>query len=180
MSVKYLSLSDPEYAKIESEVLTTYSDACIVWIEENENKELLDKYNRYKESVTPPNEKRLFHGTEKKNIDNILIGGFDPARNKTSAYGKGVYFAIRAVYSKDFSIKKPLTTSRRQRVKSEDDIVYMFVCDVVTGKTTRGSSGATLPKEYDSFTDSVEHPSMYVVNKLEAAYPRYVVAFYPS
>lgn len=183
MSVKYLSLSDPEYSKIESAVLETYQNACITWIEQVENKELLERYNAYKNTFSEPNEKRLFHGTSKENINNILENGFDPSRNRACAYGLGTYFSTRAVYSKDYSLMKngyARNTRKKQSQRNlENDIIYMFVCDVITGKTTQGRSGAILPKEFDSFTDNVNKPDMYIVNRVEACYPHYVVAFTP-
>lgn len=173
---KYLSLNDPEYSKIENAVLETYKNACVIWIEQNENKELLQKYTAYKDTFSEPNEKRLFHGTSRENINNILENGFDPSRVKVCAYGRGIYFSTRAVYSKDYSLKG---MSRKKGKTGEDDIVYMFVCDVVTGKTTQGIGGAILPKEFDSFTDNINKPDMYIVNKSQACYPKHVVAFYP-
>ena len=175
---KYLSMSDKRYAEIEKMVLATYKNACIVWIEENENKDLLHKYEAYKSSFSEPNEKRLFHGTSKENIDSILQNGFNPECNTTSAHGRGTYFSRRAVYSKDYSLKHE-NRFRKKTSNSEGNIAYMFVCDVVTGKTTIGSQGTILPKGFDSFTDSISRPDMYIVNKLEACYPRYICAFYP-
>jgi len=172
---KYLSLNDPEYSKIENAILETYQNACICWIEEVENKELLGKYTAYKNTFVEPNEKRLFHGTNKENINSIIENGFDPTRNKASAYGLGTYFSTRAAYSKDYSLKG----KKSKKGNPENDIAYLFVCDVVTGKTKQGSGLAKIPPGFNSFTDNVDKPDMYVVDKLEACFPRYVVGFYP-
>jgi len=168
-TVTYIDLGDPVYDEIEAAVRKTYKNSCIVWIEKVENKGLEDEYNQYKSTINPSHERRLFHGTTEDVSRIIIAGGFDPSLNKTCAYGRGVYFSTRAEYSKHYA-----------RRKHKDDFAFMMVCDVVCGKTGQGVGGKHMPKGFDSVTDNLKRPDMYIVNKREAAIPRYLVAFYPD
>ena len=164
----YIDLSDPIYSQIEASVLKTYTKACIVWMEKNENKVLEQEYLLYALQFVEPNVKRLFHGTKEENMNSILRSGFNPALRKVCACGYGVYFSTRAEYSRHYS-----------KTRSNQDLAYMLVCDVVCGKVAQGRQGLNIPEGYQSFTDNLAHPDMYIVDKREAAYPRYLVAFYP-
>ncbi len=164
-----MSLSDPMYDQIENIVRATYKNSCIVWIEKIRNEELEKKFNDYKSKINPPNIKRLFHGTSEQVARIIIEEGFDPSKNKVSAHGIGVYFSTRALYSIEYC----------HRTEGKD-YVFMFVCDVVTGKPCKGKANTQISPEYDSATDNLARPDMYIVNKREAALPLYLVAFYPD
>lgn len=170
MTTTYLSLSDPEYDKIVGFFRQTYPNSCVVWIEKIINPDLLSDYEEYKNTFSEPNEKLLFHGTTEENARKIIDSGFDLSLNKTFGYGKGIYFSKRAIYSSNSRFSKP----------SNDDLAFMLLCSVVTGKVTQGDRGEKIPKDYDSFTNSIKNPDMYIVNRREATLPRYLVAFYPG
>jgi hypothetical protein len=97
-----------------------------------------------------------------------MASGFDPDKAKVCAFGNGMYFSTRAEYSRYYS-----------KTKHREDLAYMLVCDVVCGKVAQGQSGRNIPEGSHSFTDNIRHPDMYIINKPYAAYPRYIVAFYP-
>jgi len=81
-------------------ISTTYKNSCIFWIQEVNNKSLEDLFEQNKNYIPFPNIKRLFHGTSEK-ISNIIIDeDSKPSLNTVSAYGKGVYFSTRYLYSK--------------------------------------------------------------------------------
>lgn len=169
MSVEFLKMSDPMYEEIENVVRKTYERSCIVWIEKIKNELLENEFKQYCSTLNPSNIKRLFHGTSEDIARIIIQEGFDPLKNKTSAHGLGTYFSTRAAYSKDYMHK---TKGR--------DYVFMLVCDVATGKVCKGQGGKPIQKGFDSATDNLNHPDMYIVNKREAALPLYLVAFYPK
>jgi hypothetical protein len=169
MSTSYLSLSDPNYSVIEADVLKTYKNACIVWVEEVKNPDLEHNYVLYKAQFDEPNEKKLFHGTSEQISRIIIREGFDSTKNKCSAHGLGTYFSTRAAYSRMYA-----------KTRSKDQLAFMFICDVVTGRTCQGRGGQPIPSGFDSCTDNVKKPDMYVVGHNAAAVPRYLVAFYPS
>ena len=169
MAVQYLSLSDPKYEEIENHIRATYEHSCIVWIEKITNPDLEMKFNAYRDTIQPSNVKTLFHGTSEEIARIIIQDGFDPSKNKVSAHGLGVYFSTRARYSFDYC----------HRTKGHD-YVFMLVCDVVTGRVGSGKAYQPIPHEYNSVTNSIDHPHMYIVNKREAALPRHLVGFYPD
>ena len=167
--VKYLSLSDPIYESIEREIYKTYKNACIMWIEKVFNHDLQEKYNKYKNSISPANEMMLFHGTDEDVARKIIKEGFDPKYGKTFAHGVGCYFSTSAAYSKNYckSIQKR-------------DYVFMLFCSVVTGNCGLGRLNTPIPKNYHSVTDSMKRRTMYVVDKTEACLPIYLISFYPN
>jgi len=169
MSVNYVSLSNPVYSEIEKAVLATYQNACIVWVEEIKNPELEHQYVLYKAQFDEPNERRLFHGTSERISRIIIKEGFDSSKNKCSAYGLGTYFSTRAEYSRHYA-----------KTRSKDDLAFMLVCDVTLGRTCQGHADRPIDPGYDSATDNMRKPDMYIVGRNDAVVPRYLVAFYPS
>jgi hypothetical protein len=168
MDTHHLSLSNPVYTEIEEKVRKTYPNSCILWVEELKNPELYQRYEKYKNELDDPNEKMLFHGTTERAARSILARGFAPSLNKRSAYGMGVYFAKAASYSKGYS--------RAGR----DQIAFLLFCNVALGRSAPGRTNQEIPKGYNSFADNPKDPSICVVNKTEAAYPRYLIAFHPN
>lgn len=163
MTTSYLNMSDKMYDYISEQVRKTYKNSCIVWIEQIENKTQKDMLA----SLSIPNIKTLFHGTTEDAARQIIFNHFDPVYKKVCAYGNGLYFSTRAEYSKSYS------------KMNRDQLAFMFVCDIAVGKVAQGQSGKNIPKGYDSFTDNIRNPDMYIVDKSEAIYPRYLVGFYP-
>jgi len=106
---------------------------------------------------------QLFHGTSAKVIPKILNEGFDLNMCRTCAYGRGVYFAVNASYSRTYSSNDRST------------LRYMFLCDVAVGKTRVGRSNESFTPCVDNFTDS--NSTIYVVNYMDSILPRYVIAF---
>ena len=190
----YMELSNPMYDFITSEIVKTYKEACVCWIEVVENKMLTERYDKYKNSLREPNEKLLYHGTSKEIAYKIAQEGFRSEFNKVSACGLGTYFSTRAEYSKDYSIMKSntllYTYGKGRKTRSyqapvvlpdqDQEIAFMLVSDVAVGVSTQGSNGKKLPKEFDSFTDNPKQPDMYIVERNDACNPRYIVAFYPN
>lgn len=165
----YVDMGDKVYEEIEEAIRTTYENSCICWIEKINNPELEEKFVAYASSITDPNIKRLFHGTSEDISRKIAYEGFDPARAKVCAHGMGVYFSTRAQYSKAYAKKS-----------DRDGMAFMMVCDVVCGNVGQGRSYTHFGPPYHSVTDNIKNPDMYIVNRHEAAIPRYIVAFYPN
>jgi hypothetical protein len=171
-STRYVEMSEKLYDEISARVRKSYPNSCIVWIEENINPALRANYERLRDEISArvPDSKEVqfFHGTKEENINSILAGGFDATLNKTSAYGKGTYFARDAMYS--YSYMHP----------GKEQISYMFLCDVVLGKPTLGQANTQIPKGYDSFVDRLQDPSIVVTPYDAGAFPRYIIAFHKS
>ena len=169
IKVDYLSLSDPIYETIETHIYKTYKNACIMWIEKIYNNKLEEKYQKYKNSIVPSNEKLLFHGTDEPTARKIICEGFDPKYGKTFAHGVGCYFSKFAAYSSKYC----------KHIQGRD-YVFMLVCKVIIGNCGLGHKNTPIPNKLNSVTDSIKHPTMYIVDKSEACLPVYLVAFYPN
>ena len=172
MSVRYVEMKEAIYDIISKRIRESFPNSCIVWIEENKNPELLAAYdNRKKEiaKVSSVNEMQWFHGTREENITKIAMEGFDPDFNKTSAYGKGTYFARDASYSNSYMIP------------NTQGISFMFLCDVLMGKPCMGDSNLKIDTTlYHSTIDNFQRPSILVTPFKDAAYPRYIIAFHKN
>lgn len=172
MSLRYVEMKEPIYDTISKRIRESFPNSCIVWIEENKNIHLHAAYeNRKKEiaKVGSINEFQWFHGTREENITKIAIEGFDPAFNKTSAYGKGTYFARNASYSNSYM------------VPNAQGISFMFLCDVLMGKPCAGRHSLEIETElYHSAIDNFQKPSILVTPFKDAAYPRYIIAFHKN
>lgn len=172
MSIRYVEMKEPIYNTISKRIRESFPNSCIVWIEENQNSTLLAAYeNRKKEiaKIASINELNWFHGTKEENVTKIAMEGFDPTFNKTSAYGKGTYFAKNASYSNSYM------------VPNSQGISFMFLCDVLMGKPCLGRSGLEIETElYHSAVDNFNSPSILVTPFADAAYPRYIIAFHKN
>jgi len=89
-------------------------------------------------------------------------------------FGQGVYFAVNFNYSAKDKYSPP----------DSQGIKYVFQCRVLTGKFTDGSPDIKEPPQrpdakirYDSVTNDVQNPAIFVVFKDTQSYPEYLVAF---
>jgi len=157
-------MSEPDYDMISKRIRASYPDSCICWIEEVINPNLRKAYEERRNSMS---EIQLFHGTSEEVVNTIAAGGFDPAYNKISAYGKGTYFAKNASYSFNY-------------MKSEKNgISFMFLCDVLVGTSCQGSSNMNINMElYNSSVDNLANPTIFVTPYADGAYPKYIIAFH--
>jgi poly [ADP-ribose] polymerase 10/14/15 len=170
MSIHYVEMSEPIYDTISKRIQESFPTSCICWIEENQNKFLLEAYENRKKTMSLTNEVQWFHGTKEDNIEKIAQTGFDPAFNKTSAYGKGTYFAKNASYSQGYMIP------------NKDGISFMFLCDVLMGRiapTSRAGLDIDTTR-YDSAVDNIKIPTIVVTPYSDSAYPRYIIAFHKN
>jgi hypothetical protein len=87
MKVYYINVGSPEYEMVSGKIQETYPNACIVWIEKVEESKY--QYNQRKELIEclrgDVQEKLLFHGTDEKNINDILKHGFSMDKCKVCA-----------------------------------------------------------------------------------------------
>ena len=90
-------------------------------------------------------------------------------------YGEGVYFAVNSSYSVQtrYSPPDPLSGNRK-----------VYQCKVLVGCSVKGHKDMRiLPQRsgsnmfYDSATDSIANPTMYVIFNDTQAYPEYMVTF---
>ena len=137
------------------------------------HKEDLQRFNQ-----TSPELKLLFHGTDDEDtVRGICYQNFDPRMHGKHAtlYGKGAYFARDASYSHNYTA----STGKR----------YMFLADVLVGEYTKGDSNMQRPPKkhgqssnrqyelYDSTSDNVYDPSIFVIYAMEKCYPSYLILY---
>ena len=174
----YISMSNPIFDAIVKRVSESYPYSCICFITEIVNEKLSKAFNKKKKEIekklTASASKQkvkigqLFHGTNEIAAEAISRTGFLTKFNKTSAYGIGSYFARNAKYS--FHFMHP----------GADEMSYMFLADVLIGKTCVGVSGKRAPKGVDTMVNKIKNPDIYVTPYDNGAYPRYLIAFHKS
>ena len=151
MSTQPVWTSDKRYSQIENRIQQSYPNACILYIDEVINDSLYQRYLARKD-IIKATEVQMFHGTNEKNINPIIVNGFDPKLNVRAVYGPGVYFAEFANYSKDYMISA-----------KKGEPTYMFLADVLIG------------------TDKVDNhrgPNILTTVHADGSFPRYVIAFH--
>ncbi|NWT78219.1 PAR14 polymerase, partial [Lanius ludovicianus] len=124
------------------------------------------------------NEKKLFHGTSKESLTLINKHGFNRsyAGMHAANFGNGTYFAVHASYSAHDTYSKPDANGRK----------YMYLARVLVGEYSQGIKGAITPAAknasnsvdlFDSSTDNVSQPSMFIIFNDIQAYPEYLITF---
>jgi len=91
-----------------------------------------------------------------------------------TAYGQGVYFAVNFAYSAQETYSPP----------DQNGVKHVFLCRVLTGQSVVGEPDMKEPPQlpgfkfrYDSTTDDLEYPEIFVTFKDTQAYPEYLVSF---
>lgn len=120
----------------------------------------------------------LFHGTSELAARSIMDTGFDPLRCRDAWYGNGIYFSPSVQVSLEYS------NGITWKVwKNNDAIRYVLLNKVCLGRTLAVKKeqlhNKNIPPEYNSSKSDTE-PAEYVVNKREAAWLQYLIAFYPQ
>ncbi|XP_073770751.1 protein mono-ADP-ribosyltransferase PARP14 isoform X2 [Danio rerio] len=176
-----LKAGSKEYTEVEKEFRRTGLTFKIIEIERVQNSALWRNYmikmneledkNKHKN-----NERRLFHGTGSDTTDLINNHGFNRsyAGMHSAIYGKGSSFAVDPSYSaKGYS--KPDAKGHKR----------MYLAKVLVGDFTRGNSGLVVPPAkssssvdlYNSVTNDLNNPTMFVIFHDVQAYPEYLITF---
>ncbi|XP_053519064.1 protein mono-ADP-ribosyltransferase PARP15 isoform X6 [Artibeus jamaicensis] len=124
------------------------------------------------------NERILFHGTSADSVPHINQHGFNRsyAGKNAIAYGKGTYFAVDASYSANDNYSTPDGNGRK----------HVYIARVLTGAYTLGHEELISPPSkntfnstdlFDSVTDDIQHPKVFVVFFDYQAYPEYLITF---
>ncbi|XP_063577799.1 protein mono-ADP-ribosyltransferase PARP14 isoform X1 [Pongo abelii] len=174
---------DPEYNTVASKFNQTCSHFRIEKIERIQNPDLWNSYQAKKKTMDAKNgqtmnEKQLFHGTDASSVPHVNRNGFNRsyAGKNAVAYGKGTYFAVNANYSANDTYSRPDANGRK----------HVYYVRVLTGIYTHGNHSLIVPPSknpqnptdlYDTVTDNVNHPSLFVVFYDYQAYPEYLITF---
>ncbi|CAL1615097.1 unnamed protein product [Knipowitschia caucasica] len=176
-----LQKDSKEFTKVVTEVTQHGLHLNILSIERVQNVTLWKSYQIKKKEMdtknkSQNNEKVLFHGTRSNSIDLINKHGFNRSYAGTHAavYGNGAYFAVDPAYSAQGYSKPDPTTGHKR----------LYVALVLVGEYTIGKAGMLTPPAksnpsdlYDSVTNQMPNPSMYIVFNDMQAYPQYLITF---
>ncbi|XP_037548698.1 protein mono-ADP-ribosyltransferase PARP10 [Nematolebias whitei] len=153
----------------------------IIQVEKLMNRLLYNQYKLKKASVLqqsthPTIERTLFHGTSEASVKEICVHGFNRSfcgKNAT-VYGQGVYFAVNSALSVQDQYSPP----------NADGYKFIFVSKVLTGDFTKGTHSmktaplketGDIPLRYDSVTDDITSPAMFIIFNDTQAFPEYLV-----
>ncbi|XDV54105.1 hypothetical protein PO909_022468 [Leuciscus waleckii] len=176
-----LKADSNEYAEVEKEFKRTGLTSNIIEIERIQNSALWRNYTIKKEELEEKNkhknnEQRLFHCTGPDKTDQINHHGFNRSYAGThgAMYGNGTYFAVDPSYSAQGYSKLDVNGHKR-----------MYLARVLVGDFTQGKPGLPVPPAkssnsadlYNSVTDNISNPTMFVIFNDVQAYPEYLITF---
>uniref|UniRef100_A0A1A7XRH0 Poly [ADP-ribose] polymerase n=3 Tax=Iconisemion striatum TaxID=60296 RepID=A0A1A7XRH0_9TELE len=158
-----------------------HSKIRIIQVEKLMNRLLYNQYKLKKASVLqqsthPVIERTLYHGTSETSVKEICVHGFNRSfcgKNAT-VYGQGVYFAVNSALSVQDQYSPP----------NVDGYKFIFVSKVLTGDFTKGCHSmktaplketGDIPLRYDSVTDDITKPTMFVIFNDTQAFPEYLI-----
>ncbi|XP_054029467.1 protein mono-ADP-ribosyltransferase PARP14 [Dryobates pubescens] len=183
LKVVELKPTTKEYKDVQTRFKATCQSFKIEKIERIQNQYLWKNYQikkceMDKKNGNRNNEKLLFHGTNKESSILINNKGFNRSYAGVHAahYGKGTYFAVNANYSAQDTYSQPDASGKK----------YMYLAKVLVGEYSRGVQGAITPGAkdpsnsvdlFDSSTDNVDQPSMFIIFSDIQAYPAYLITF---
>ncbi|XP_058050800.1 protein mono-ADP-ribosyltransferase PARP14-like [Ahaetulla prasina] len=185
MRIKVVELKPEmtEYKKVQDMFNRTCKDYTIQKIERIQNPYYWQAYQIKKQEMDAKNgsinnERLLFHGTASTSLTHINSTGFNRSYAGLHAayFGNGTYFAVNASYSAHDTYSQP----------DASGIKYMYLARVLVGEYCVGSKGLVVPYQknvtdptdlYDSVTDHLRKPSIFVIFNDIQAYPEYLITF---
>uniref|UniRef100_A0A4W3HSR5 Poly [ADP-ribose] polymerase 12-like n=1 Tax=Callorhinchus milii TaxID=7868 RepID=A0A4W3HSR5_CALMI len=174
-----LQVPSEDYKQVESLFQKTMSNSTIRKIERVQNLPLWQVYQWQKEQMKKKSgkevaEQLLFHGSKSSLPTVVCQQNFDwrICGMHGNGFGKGNYFATNASYA-DGNSPSPLSSRT------------MYLVKVLVGEFTKGkeadcrppSKDNTLTNLYDSCTDNVADPSLFVIFDKHQIYPEYVIEY---
>ncbi|NXN45141.1 PAR14 polymerase, partial [Rhinoptilus africanus] len=172
-----------EYRDVQEKFMKTCQSLKIEKIERVQNPFLWKTYQIKKREMDNKNgnidnQRLLFHGTSKESLTLINNYGFNRsyAGMHAAVFGNGTYFAVNANYSASDTYSKPDANGKK----------YMYLARVLVGEYSQGTRGSITPAPknasnsvdlFDSSTDNVKQPSMFVIFNDIQAYPEYLITF---
>lgn len=162
-------------------ILDHHNKIRIVKVEKLMNRLLYNQYKLKKASIlqsatSPQVEQTLYHGTSEDSVKEICVHGFNRSfcgKNATR-YGQGVYFAVSSALSVMDQYSPP----------NADGYKFIFVSKVLTGDFTQGchsmktaphKNTGDIPLRFDSVTDNISKPTMFVIFNDTQAFPEYLI-----
>uniref|UniRef100_A0A3Q3LXD4 Poly [ADP-ribose] polymerase n=1 Tax=Labrus bergylta TaxID=56723 RepID=A0A3Q3LXD4_9LABR len=151
---------------------TVFKNACYSSITETNFTYLMEVTFAHHRATYPVIERTLYHGTSETSVKEICVHGFN--RSFSTVYGQGVYFAVNSGLSVQDQYSPP----------NADGHKFIFVSKVLTGDYTKGCHSmktaplketGDIPLRYESVTDDITKPSMFVIFNDTQAFPEYLI-----
>mmetsp|Transcript_23653 Transcript_23653/g.50182 ORF Transcript_23653/g.50182 Transcript_23653/m.50182 type:complete len:298 (+) Transcript_23653:594-1487(+) len=136
------------------------------------------------------NERRVWHRTralEPSVIYQDKLDGFMMQYAAQGYWGRGIYFADKASYSKDYSYKPPTSSSVAERPDAREGESEMFLTRLLVGKEIKldQNRSLTVPPsdpstglKYNTVTGETQCSQVWIVYENGRAYPEYLVRYY--
>ncbi|NXY63930.1 PAR14 polymerase, partial [Callaeas wilsoni] len=183
LKIVQLQADSREYKDVQERFLQTCQSFKIEKIERIQNLYFWKNYQikkceMDKKNGSRNNERLLFHGTSQESLTFINNHGFNRSYAGTHAanFGNGTYFAVNASYSASDTYSKPDVNGKK----------YMYLARVLVGEYSLGRKGSITPARknvtnsvdlFDSSTDNMSQPSMFIIFNDIQAYPEYLITF---
>ena len=186
--VFYVDPVSREFDRRKSHFLRSNPSARVYHIQRIQNKLLWKKYLNKKKQLEDDHtlqnsgEKMLYHGTRGRAPEQIYEGdsGFDIRYSRDGLWGRGNYFAVKSVYSLDYSHT------------TKDGYQQMLVARVLTGASFRsaphrfqvpplregtGQWQGEVQRRYDSVQGETNGSTVYITYDNDHSYPEYLITF---
>ncbi|NXP49794.1 PAR14 polymerase, partial [Heliornis fulica] len=183
LKIVQLNPETREYRDVQEKFQKTCQSLQIEKIERVQNPFFWKTYQIKKREIDKKNgnsnnERLLFHGTSKESLNLINNYGFNRSYAGMNAanFGNGTYFAVNAAYSAQDTYSRPDDSGKK----------YMYLARVLVGEYSLGTKGSITPAVknagnsidlYDSSTDNLKQPSMFIIFNDIQAYPEYLITF---
>ncbi|NXN79438.1 PAR15 polymerase, partial [Bombycilla garrulus] len=183
LKIVELKSDSKDYKDVQEQFLQTCQSYKIEKIERVQNQYLWKSYQikkceMDKKNGSRNNERLLFHGTSQESLTLINNRGFNRSYAGVHAanFGNGTYFAVNASYSAHDTYSKPDANGKK----------YMYLARVLVGEYSLGRKGSITPAQknvsnsvdlFDSSTDNISQPSMFIIFNDVQAYPEHLITF---
>jgi len=184
---------DEEYWAVFEKMRETIPDVHISKLWRVQNKSLWSYYSFHRDRLEmnniQPNERRVWHGTSVLDPSIVYADKMDGFMMQFAAqglWGRGIYFADKASYSKNYS-HKPTKFQTSDRPAPTESELEMFLTRLLVGKETKlnQNRALTVPPidsktglKYNSVTGNTAGSQVWIVYENGRAYPEYLVRYY--
>jgi len=184
---------DEEYWSVFEKMRETIPDVHISMLWRVQNKPLWSYYSFHRDRLEmnniQPNERRVWHGTNVLDPSIVYADKMDGFMMQFAAeglWGRGIYFADKASYSKNYS-HKPTKSQTSDRPAPKEGELEMFLTRLLVGKETKlnQNRALTVPPidsetglKYNSVTGWTAGSQVWIVYENGRAYPEYLARYY--
>eukprot|EP00579_Thalassiosira_antarctica_P016237 CAMPEP_0201944724 /NCGR_PEP_ID=MMETSP0903-20130614/53539_1 /ASSEMBLY_ACC=CAM_ASM_000552 /TAXON_ID=420261 /ORGANISM="Thalassiosira antarctica, Strain CCMP982" /LENGTH=763 /DNA_ID=CAMNT_0048487777 /DNA_START=171 /DNA_END=2460 /DNA_ORIENTATION=- len=184
---------DEEYWSVFEKMRVTIPNVHISKLWRVQNKSLWSYYSFHKDRLEmndiQPNERRVWHGTSSLDPSIVYADKMDGFMMQFAAqglWGRGIYFADKASYSKNYS-HTPVKSQTSDRPAPKKAELEMFLSRLLVGKEVELNQNRALAVppidsrtglKYNSVTGNTAGSQIWIVYENGRAYPEYLVRYY--